>query len=263
MASEFAGVLGDDIDSKVDPTLSTGNLKRALTTIVPVYKTSQGWAVGIGPWSLVGDPNASPPPNTIGDFLSWLATAVEAGDPEALAAQEAIWTGAAEARAERARQKAEVEKREADIQRMSREAQAERLAQETAAAARSRAIREEARRAVAARETTKLRQWGTLMQQFRTSRVRELSHQQTSIDVLVDRISSDVRTLMIMEGAVRSLERQIATITQGPGTDFEKLIASRPQRYQREDFQNKIRNRRTALALQRTALQQLRDYPWR
>lgn len=99
VAELYVELLRADIRSKVS-SLASGNLEDALCTIVPVWRTAKGLAIGIGDIERVGLPSDAPASRqTIREFRNWFNEALERGDAEALAAQARRLQARAKARA--------------------------------------------------------------------------------------------------------------------------------------------------------------------
>lgn len=87
VAELYVERLRADIRSKVS-SRATGNLERALCTIIPPWPTDRGWAIGVGSIARVGLPSEGPVSRTtIREFRDWFDEQLEAGAPEAVRAQ--------------------------------------------------------------------------------------------------------------------------------------------------------------------------------
>lgn len=87
VAELYVERLRADIRSKVS-SRATGNLERALCTIIPPWPTDRGWAIGVGSIERVGLPSEGPVSRTtIREFRDWFDEQLEAGAPEAVRAQ--------------------------------------------------------------------------------------------------------------------------------------------------------------------------------
>jgi len=85
-AEVYRSLLRADIRSKVS-FRATGQLERALCTIVQPWRVDKGWAVGVGDIGLVGQPGDAPASRTtIREFWDWFNEALEKGDTEAVQA---------------------------------------------------------------------------------------------------------------------------------------------------------------------------------
>lgn len=109
-AEVYRSLLRADIRSKVS-FRATGQLERALCTIVQPWRVDKGWAVGVGDIGLVGHPGDAPASRTtIREFWDWYNKALEEGDAGAVQAHaerlKARGISKARAARERARRRA-------------------------------------------------------------------------------------------------------------------------------------------------------------
>lgn len=91
VAEEFTVVLDRTINQRLS-TSRTGNMASALAVVEGPWATARGWAIGLGPWELVGSPDDPAPRGTITAFLKWLkAQGIRNWGPKPKHKEEAWW----------------------------------------------------------------------------------------------------------------------------------------------------------------------------
>lgn len=85
VANAYVEALRAELHAKLSAQAS-GNMERALCNVVGPWKTSKGWAIGVGDIALVGLPTDAPKSRiTIRQFLDWFNEQLEEGPEERVA----------------------------------------------------------------------------------------------------------------------------------------------------------------------------------